>query len=309
MDLKYKLLWIENDADWAASIEEDIQEMIEGFGFQFDKKLIPKQQDLNYNEYDLILMDLNLADGNSGDLLIQKIRGLGVYTDVVFYTAGGYSKIKEKVQDLGLEGVYFSDRDIDSFLNKVKSVVLTTIKKVQDLNNLRGLVMAEVSELDAQMEEIIKLYYTTSERMEKFHKHVTKDRENTIHTRLVHDNKEKCDKECKLFWRSKKINEIILESSQRAHAINLILKEIDKDNHIFDKSEGCFCEIYHKKIIETRNNLAHCESIQDQNGNEILKTRKGNIEFSNDDFITIRKDITKYQMLFNKLLEKIRTLP
>ena len=48
------------------------------------------------NKYDLILMDLNLADAPSGDELIQQIRSLGVYTDVVFYSAGGIETIKQK---------------------------------------------------------------------------------------------------------------------------------------------------------------------------------------------------------------------
>ena len=122
MKLKYKILWIENEEDWVESIEDQIQEYIEDMGFDYEKKLIRKEEkDIDYNNYDLILMDLNLADKPNGAELISKIRELGVYTDVVFYSAMGIDDLRAKGKEKELEGVYYSGRTPEvSFVKKVK---------------------------------------------------------------------------------------------------------------------------------------------------------------------------------------------
>ena len=55
------------------------------------------------------------------------------------------------------------------------------------------------------------------------------------------------------------------------------------------------------EIIIQRNNLAHCESIKDADGNELLKTRNGDVVFTSETFKTIRLNIRKYRDLFQKL--------
>lgn len=303
MRLKYKILWIENEIDWLESIEDELKTIITtDYSFLYERTNYTKEEGaINYNEYDLILMDLNLDGEPTGDKLIQKIRENGVYTDVVFYSSGGLDAIKEKAHELELEGVYFSGRNNVEFVKKVKKVIETTIKKVQDFNNLRGLVMAEVSELDSMMEEIILSYYNSEERMTRFHKHVTKDREKSIKKTLNHPDN--CDKLCELSWRSLNIVDFIksLDSSQKAHAIHEMLKEVNSDGHLgFGK--GLFFDTYNSEIISVRNNLAHCEStIID--GEEVLKTRKGDIAFNEKDFKIIRTNITKYNELFKALLD------
>ena len=107
MKLKYKILWIENEQDWVDSIEDQIQEYLEDLGFTYDMKLISKEEkNIDYNDYDLILMDLNLADQPNGAELISKIRELGSYTDVVFYSSMGIDELREK----GKEKLYKIER-------------------------------------------------------------------------------------------------------------------------------------------------------------------------------------------------------
>lgn len=61
MRLKYKILWIENEEDWVDSIYDQIQEHLSDLGFEFEKKLIAKEEEnVNYDEYDLILMDISV---------------------------------------------------------------------------------------------------------------------------------------------------------------------------------------------------------------------------------------------------------
>lgn len=303
MKLRYKILWFDNEPDWVESIEDDIREIIEDeYCFIYDKELREKDSpSSSYNNYDLILMDLNLEDEKTGDQLIQNIRSLDIYTDVLFYSADGISKIKEKAQALGLEGVYFSGRDKDAFLEKLHKVILSTINKVQDLNNLRGLVMSEVSELDAMMENIIHRYFVDNGNNDKtqiFHKHITKDIEKSIKSKLINDT---CKKECSHKWKDKKIDEIIhlleFESSKKAQTINLI---INRESINYSAKNANFYEDYKVDIIDMRNNLAHCVSklIDEQ---EVLNTKKGseNIIFDAKMFKTVRSNIQKYHTLFS----------
>ena len=296
MNLKYRILWIENAEDWVESIEDQIQEYLEDLGFIYERKLIAKDdQDISYNDYDLILMDLNLADQPNGAELISIIRDLGVYTDVVFYSASGIDELRAKGREKELEGVFYSVRTPDTaFVNRVKAVIDATLKKVQDLNNLRGLVMAEVSELDALMDKIIPSYFNTEERMALFHKHITANREKTLRNSL------NCANKCQLIWRDKDIQEIVprLDSSQKARAIKII---IDQEKPDFYKVENFYKE-YDAAIITPRNELAHCKS-ELHDGQEILLTRKGDKCFDVAFFKEIRKNILKYSGIFNELLQ------
>lgn len=302
MDLSYKVLWVEDEDAWAASVENSLKEVIEEkYGLVYTKTIVDHDDDtINYRDYDLILMDFNLSDGeggNTGDKIIQRIREIDVLTDVVFYSAKGPAFIKGKAATLGLEGVYFSDRDKDQFVDKVSKVVESTIRKIQDLSNLRGLVMAEVSELDIEMEDIIKSYYINDERMSVFHEHVTKKREDTIRKQLK--GSQSCDKLCQLNWRNLKIDEIVTDSYQKMLAMHQIFKKVDPKNTL--GHDGQFATLYNNEIIIQRNNLAHCKSFKDENGNEVLKTLKGDVIFTAETFKEIRVNIRKYRNLFHRL--------
>lgn len=302
MRLKYKILWVENDYDWAESIEEEIKDLVEQqYGFDYDKTFASKQNDaIMFNDYDLILMDLNLESEPTGDVLIKNIRDHEIYTDVVFYSADGLQKIKQKAHNQDLEGVYFASRDKDLFINKVNSVIKATIHKVQDLNNLRGLVMAEVSELDVLMSDIINKYYVLSASEEKtllFHKHITKSQEQRIKDSLIgcaSDNKTCCH-----IWKNLSIDKIIpsLESYSMAKAVNYIIP-----SDFYTPQKTNFLEDYNADIISIRNQLAHCKS-EEVNGTEVLKTRKGDATFKDDDFKRIRLNIRKYSDLFKRMLD------
>lgn len=307
MRLKYKILWIENEEDWVDSIYDQIQELLSDLGFEFEKKLIAKEEEsVNYDEYDLILMDLNLAEQPNGAELIERIRNLNVFTDIVFYSSVGIDTLREKGREKNLEGVYYSGRTPDSsFVRKVCQVIDSTIKKVQDLSNLRGLVMAEVSDLDSLMDEIIVKYYVDQSLLDEFHRRITKNKENNIKKSLDNDGID-CEKTCKLNWRQFNIDKLlkIIDSSQKVRAINILLERHKKQGTDLYQSpnDKGFVDNYLQDIIYVRNNLAHCSSVI-ENGKEILKTRSGDLFFDTDMIIDIRKKIREYHELFLKIQE------
>ncbi len=310
MRLKYKILWVENDSDWAESIEDDLKEIIEGdYGFVLVWDLFAKQDEkIKYNDYDLILMDLNLESEPSGDVLIKNIRDREIYTDVIFYSADGLQKIKQKAQALDLEGVYYSGRDKDLFLNKVKVVIQTTIRKVQDLNNLRGLVMAETSELDKKMEEICLSFFVQNktDKSDAVFEEILKGLEKDYLNKL--EQSTQCDKKCTHKIRKQTsiegmISNMSFDSSRKARAIKKIMEE--KDIPFNDYITGDFYESYLKDIIGTRNLLAHSYSRINDEGTEVLVSKKDgqDIVFDEKTIKEIRQKILLYEKMLDDLYD------
>lgn len=315
MRLKYQILWVENDSDWAESIEDDLKEIVEGeYGLVLNWDLYSKQDDkIQYNNYDLILMDLNLETEPSGDLLIKNIRDKEIYTDVVFYSADGLQKIKQKAQALDLEGVYFAGRDKDLFINKIKAVIQTTIRKVQDLNNLRGLVMAETSELDKKMENICLCYFVQnkSDKSDVIFEEILVGLETDYLNNLKKSNN--CDKKCTHNIRNKpSFGEIItnfaFDSARKARSIKKIVEETNFPLQPHGLNND-FYEAYLNDIIGTRNLLAHSHSIISETGQEVLVSKKdGNeIIFDETKIKEIRQRILLYESVLDGLYESLAT--
>ena len=309
MKLKYRILWIENDDDWVESIEDQIQDYLDDLGFTYEKTLIGKEEvGIDYNLFDLILMDLNLADQPNGAELISKIRDLGAYTDVVFYSASGINELRAKGREKELEGVYFSGRTPDSsFISKVKAVIDSTIKKIQDLNNVRGLVMAEVSELDERMLSIIDSYFiakATDEKTSAFKKHLVEDVEKSIKRKLK--KSELCDKKCKHRWNDLPIEDIMkdfeFDASRKAHAVNLV---IGMEGIPYESKYGqSFIDDYQKDMLSMRNKLAHCVSCS-VDGKECLMTKEGSVIFDDKTFNEMRKQIKSYNAFLDVIEDRI----
>ena len=306
MRLNYRILWIEDSTDWAESIQENISEIVESFGLFAGFTVLPAESvEQEYNGYNLILMDLGLAEGRQGDALIEQIRSLNVFTDIVFYSASGVEEVKNKGRDLNLEGVYYADRSNVLFLRKVKDVISASLQSFQDLVNLRGLVMAEVSELDSKMDSIIEGYFVGDDRMAEFHKHVTDDREKSTKRNLEGN----CDRSCKHKWRNLDMPAILkaLDSNNRAHAVNVVISHLKSTGVSFTEfEEASFYTQYDRDIIKMRNNLAHCVEAVEANGKPVLKTRGGDVSFAEADIVEIRKKIHFYNRVFDRIVESLQ---
>lgn len=305
MRLNYSILWIEDSSDWAESIQERISEIVESYGLFASFTILPAESDeQKYNGYNLILMDLGLAEGRQGDALIEQIRSLNVFTDIVFYSASGVEAVKNKGRELNLEGVYYADRQDVLFLRKVKDVISASLQSFQDLVNLRGLVMAEVSELDSKMDSIIEAYFIDDKRMAEFHGHVTNDKESSTKRNL----KGTCDKSCKHKWRTMELSAIMkkLETNSRAHAVNVVISYLVSTGVPFKEFENVsFYKRFDNDIIKMRNNLAHCVEAIGDNDKPILKTKDGIVAITEVEIITIRKNILFFNAVFDRIIDQL----
>lgn len=309
MRINYRILWFEDNKKSYDTKKGFVKDIVEEFGFNFvepQNEVDGKNIDtLDYAIYDLIIADMNLSHNLTAMKLMEAIRKKDVFTEVLFYSSSGEDAVRKELARYKIDGAYCSDRENDEFEFKVKEVIRTLIKKTQDLTNLRGLVMAEVSDLDVMMGEIVQRYLSQAkENLDRFHCKITRDLEKSLRKKLKKGSIDgaTCKKDCTYVWRNMSVTDIVssveFESSKKARAVNLVIKD---HNFPYTSQSGNFFEDYRAEIIDVRNKLAHCKS-EIVNGKEVLIASDGSKEeFGFDRFIKIRKDIKRFRDLFKKI--------
>lgn len=301
MTLDYKILWFEDEETWYEAILPDVSEYLSEMGFT----LIPKRKDngsdlniiFNDDDYDLILMDYNLL-GDKGDVIIGKIRNLEIYTNVIFYSQDGESTLRKGIAAKGLDGVYCAHREQGEFLGKIYDVISITIKKVVDLNNTRGLVMAYTSELDLIIEELIKDIISAIEDDE------SKKQKDILKFKLIESLESKLRK-IKGIDPNTNFNELfeILDSS---HKVRGLIRLCKKNDDL--KEFVTLLEKYQKEILDIRNVLAHvCEKVDGKGGKKLVSNLKGYEEFIFNDAkaIEIRNNINKFSETLTTISQRL----
>ncbi len=299
MNLDYKILWFEDSEEWYEAILPDITEYLIESGFILipnRKNGVEKISDIFENDdYDLILMDYNLVGGEIGDKLIDEIRKLGIYIDVIFYSQMGEKTVRDAMTQHGLDGVYCASRDQDDFLDKVQRVIKTTIKKVEDLNNIRGLVMASTSELDLKMNSVINklLSELDSEQISKQKTKIIERFKNSLNDRIKKISG----------YNETHFDEFLLKTE--SYHKWMAIKSLSKLSDNLKQYEKVL-ENYKTDIIDKRNLLAHVIEEIDIDGNKKLVSKIPGYDdyiFNEAEAIEIRNNLRKYSELFSNIIE------
>src|SRR5262245_7293669 len=145
MKLEYRILWFDDTNDFLDSLDLDpFKDQVRSWGFEPVITTVSTPEEFMarepFKEFDLIAVDYNLGQAQPhGDEFINRIRGHRVYTEVVFYSANVASDLWQSINERRLEGVYVANRQ--TIVDKLQSVAYQSVKKVLDLNNVRGMVM------------------------------------------------------------------------------------------------------------------------------------------------------------------------
>jgi CheY-like chemotaxis protein len=290
MKINYKILWLDDEIDAFRDDEfvEKIQQYLEEKGFKPDIQTVSKVSDFFErldDSFDLILTDYNMAEKN-GAQVIADIRGKSIFTEILFYTA------QAQWEEIGkLDRISFLQTNKISggthhqkVLDKAISIIDLTIKKFQHIVAMRGMIMHEVSSLDAQMLEIVSNYIDTKGDD-------AQNLKDKVLSELVAFHKEKLEKS----ERYKKTNTfdkvvkdpLLFSSSQRASALEEIVKSVGCEN---------FIDEFRKEIIKVRNDFAHAVWVkEEETGREYFKDKNGGIDFNSEKCIEIRKNIIKHK--------------
>lgn len=313
MKLKYKILWIEDDIDTIERPKKQIQKYLEDdYGFEckeedivikdydeFEGEFLEEKQGVkkvkdSIKEFDLLLVDFDLGeDEHTGDKLIEIIRD-GVYSEILFYSSN-LESIKDKLNNHFIDGIFTSDRD--NLEDKIKKLIKVTIKKVQDVNNLRGLIMAEVAELDIIKEEIIKL---ASQKIdEKKLEIYTLDKIRSSGDSNKKAAQKHLDDILNITFDSlfEKIG--FVDSNKKAMTIGEALSKLDITEPV---TKETFTQPYIDNILSKRNKFAHIKECDGTDGDGNPCKMIGDIPFTEKKCIEIRQEIKAYK----KILEDIK---
>jgi hypothetical protein len=308
MKLHYKILWIDDQIEdyIDMGIKDEFESYIEMLGFIptvecFENGTVAEQS-INTKKYDLILSDYNIEGANEqGDVLIQKIRDGGVFTEVLFYSAQpdfdtiAKNLYRDRVSFFSLIG----DESFKGFKEKVFKLVDHTVSKLQELNSIRGLVMSETSELDNTVEEILFSFLSKgSEDSEKLKAYIC---ESVLES--AKGNLKKADKFCE-----QDIFDIVksrlFDADKKSRAINKLIEIIGTKEEQFQK----FYERYKVDVLDTRNDLAHAKSDTIDGIDYLIITRKGEeepVKFNQEKCIQIRQNLRKHSSLLKEIRELI----
>jgi CheY-like chemotaxis protein len=271
MNLSYKILWFEDERDFIDGCVPDLQDYVEELGFKFMQPHIERDSSnsdrIDFSEYDLILMDYKLSDGDKGDVIINKIRELDIYTEIIFYSASGMTELRAAIHDKELDGVYCANRGA-GFLPKVKDIIRSTLKKVLDLNAMRGIVMAVVSDFDAKMLKIIDAYIDT---IDKNDASIFLSRRKKKLLESIESNRKKIEEnELGVFYKN-----WVFDATHKWRAVLSIVKLTIPE--LTEKMEQ-----YKPEIIDNRDYLAHVMEIDDPSGNGQKCLAYGNFIFNDE---------------------------
>lgn len=255
---------------------------------------------IDFSNVDLVLMDYNLGtDEENGDKIISFIRENKneIFTDILFYSQNKTETELRKIADR--DGLYCSNWDEIFSGDKIKKVIKTTIRKTQELNNLRGLVMAETSELDGMVKEILKLLVEKDKVKEE--KIVEIKKEIIIfYEAYMNGNPERKIKGIEQYNLPSDFFELLDSRHLTAYNLMKTLKSFStcEKNSLIKKDVSSY-----SGVQQERNNLAH---IPEDSSNLALMKIKG-IEYDEKRFIKIRIKIQKYKELFQKIIDDLNT--
>ncbi len=315
MKLSYKILWIDDNIEdyIEMGIKSEFLSFLENLGFI---PLIDTFEDSNKAEeslkstkYDLILSDYSIDEKGKekekqGDVLIQKIRDGGVFTEVLFYSA--QKNFDEIAKNLYRDRVSFfslvGDEGMREFRSRTFRLIELTISKLQEINSIRGLVMAETSELDNTIIEILSCFLAdNNDDTEKIRTYIIDS--------VIKSSVSNCDRANKLHEHKNAeiLKERVFDADKKARTIGRLIKikQLQNTEPFID-----FYSNYKKDVLDIRNDLAHAKSDTIDGIEYLIISKKDGQhpeKFNQDTCIHIRKNLRKYTDILKAIRET--TLP
>lgn len=314
MRLKYKILWFEDDTDY---ITDDIGPRVTKYlreDLGFEPEIIHKTSDIDVDtliaqdEYDLIVTDLSLTQGGdeTGQKIIEHVRNQNILTDVLLYSSLPQAIEDIKQKNPGIERISFA-AGRPAVYDKLHDIIFLTVRKVQDINNLRGMVITEAIDIEIKVKDILigKLEKLTHEKLEEIKQEKIKNQSARIEalktsvtqsvTQFVED----------FYTFSELHDELISMLNEALAAVNRSLGDPRKakadDLKVIRKKmlESLRSELQGMKddVVYLRNDMAHAKAGKHpQTGRPHLVSKYGGKErhFDDAECAKVRKSILKH---------------
>lgn len=307
MRIVYNVLWFENDEGWLKQAVKGIGNLLDDYGFILKESIHKdgsKIEELisaiqsKIIDVDIIFMDFKLSGNVNGEKLINTIRKRNLFTEILFYSQN--ENVKQIIESAfgSVEGIYYSGRD--NFRAKAKDVIWHTIKKIEDVESMRGLIMGATSEIENLMKEI------TLEYIEVCGKETKDSIAQPIFDEVGKHVKEKYEKHAEYLpsLNLKKLakDNDMFSANKKAYAIQAIINEIKHPDLNELLGDSFYKSITDMMLI--RNKFGHCKVIINDKGVRVLQSPPPIEEFTDENCIEIRKKL----IIQLELIHKIKSL-
>lgn len=248
MKLEYRMLWFEDDHESVQDVIYALRDLLREQGFN----LVCKWGECNaaamtgtverlqkYNPYDLIVFDYDLGDGVKGETLARELRSK-IWTEIVYYSANRtFDELASGMFEHKVEGVFCAIRQ--TLEESIWRIISSQIKRMCDLNNMRGIVLDSMSEIDAAIRYYL---HKKCQTMAEFQKECLVSK--------IRQRVKKKAEETNAFGETL-TPETLSQAVYNHHYIDFqTIRTRLKDDH------PCFCEESPMKVLQTlRNKLAH----------------------------------------------------
>jgi len=153
--LDFNVLWVDDQPSYIDAQIVAIKARMAQEGFDFNptqctsinevEELI--SGDVFQDEVDLVMVDWDLGNDVKGQDVIERIREVVRYKDVIFYSSlMPAADLRRLAFEQKLEGVYCASKG--ELVEEVLGVFEALVKKVLDLDHTRGIVMGATSDID-----------------------------------------------------------------------------------------------------------------------------------------------------------------
>ena len=177
MNYIFNVLWFEDNAGWYRLQKPTLESTVSEHCLRCN--ITPKRssafdiEELKATNYDLILMDYDLASKITGAHVISAIRDANILTDILFYSSQ-YDAMISAVASISppLDGIYYSSRKIEEFHQKLSRVISKIVQRSEDLINLRGFVLDNTCDFELRIREVLTICWSkfTPEQKELLNK-------------------------------------------------------------------------------------------------------------------------------------------
>ena len=309
MKLVFRLLVVDDQPDLVGNAIGNLKDYLDDKGFDLDRlSFLPHSErdwDTFFNQgrsYDLVMIDYNLSQSEMGDVTAKRLRAALPYTEIVFYSAEPRPKLLGLLARQEVEGVFVAHRqELDEPLVGLADAV---IGKAMDLNHMRGIAMAEVSEMDTLMEELLVSVF----KLDRPEIHtVSEETINRLKGSMAATSKQ-FDQHLK---KSTDLSTIVSNGRIFSHHHKFAaLKSLAKllpDTHLGPSLE--MLRSFQDDITSIRNRLAHGKEDSDKNGNVVLRSiRSGGDPLITDEkwMIATRRNLRKHREILETLCTALR---
>lgn len=167
MRLEFCLLIVDDHPETVGEAIRILSDYLESKGFLLRTKVAEDLSEAGLRDlarssgkdYNLVMVDYNLGRTDSdGAVASARMRKELQFTDMVFYSSSPSVDLLKELAGQGVAGVFVAYRG--DLSDALVGLAETVIGKAVDLSHMRGIAMAEVADMDVQMEHVLEKVFT-----------------------------------------------------------------------------------------------------------------------------------------------------